>query len=166
MSGEISAHERSLNSPGDRARAALLSSRLACGLVLLASLAACNPYSAPLKAGNDLALAGFIAHPADTTARQEMMNLLPPEMLTYRPSTAGPIMLYADPKACGCVYFGDQRAYRQYLAHRPETRDARNAMVADNNQHPGWDWSVWARSADPAAITHLEPGYVREPGWN
>lgn len=134
-------------------------------LPALCSLTACNPYAPPLHRGEALAAAGFTAHRADTAAREQMMALLPPETLTYRPAALGRVMLYADPLACGCVYFGDDAALRAYTRSQPLSPAAEKAMLADNRQHPGWDWSVWSPSADPAAVAHLAPGYQREPGW-
>ncbi|GBR38073.1 hypothetical protein AA101099_1018 [Neoasaia chiangmaiensis NBRC 101099] len=121
------------------------------GLVVF-GISACSPYAPAQRTENDLALSGFVAHPADTTARWQMMNLLPPNHLAYRMSSAGPILLYADPLACGCVYFGDRQAYQSYTAQHRQTPLQEKQMTAEINQHPGWDWSVWAPTADPAAV--------------
>jgi len=112
-------------------------------------LSACSPYTPALRSGDDLALAGFTAHPANTTARWQMMNLLPPNTMTYRPSGPDIVMLYADPLACGCVYMGNRAAYLAYKTTHPITPLQERRMTAEINQHPGWDWTVWSPHADP-----------------
>lgn len=104
------------------------------------------------------ALAGFRAHPADTTARWAMMNLLPPNTLTYRMQNGQPVLLYADPIACGCVYMGDKTAYAAYKASHPIDAAQEQRMTAEINQHPGWDWSVWDSTADVDVVNGLRPG--------
>ncbi|EHH68565.1 hypothetical protein GMO_13350 [Gluconobacter morbifer G707] len=125
---------------------------------MLVLLSACSPYRPVLHRENTLALAGFTAHPADTTARWQMMNLLPPTTLTYRMQNGQPILLYADPIACGCVYMGDSRAYDAYRKSHPISLAEEQRMTAEINQHPGWDWSVWDSSADVNVVNGLRPG--------
>ncbi|GBQ79996.1 hypothetical protein AA13595_0187 [Gluconacetobacter johannae DSM 13595] len=115
-----------------------------------------------------LSEAGFIAHPADTTARYAMMNTLPPGQLTYRPSPAGPVYLYADPIGCGCVYMGSAAAYGSFSAWQrtskastPLRTDVR-AMAAENRRDTAaWDWSAWSPNADPGGDQprHVSGGY-------
>ncbi|MDG6095312.1 hypothetical protein LOC54_09385 [Acetobacter sp. AN02] len=101
-------------------------------------------------------------HPANTTARYAMLHILPQGMLTYRNSASGSIYLYADDLGCGCLYIGGQDAYDSLTSQTSGSRPkgAGQApilttgykptpeMIAENRQHPGWDWSVWASSAD------------------
>ncbi len=137
--------------------------------MLSLSLTACiRPAQPYLNKGIALSQAGFIAHPANTTARYTLMNLLPPGSLTYRPSAEGmPIYLYADPVACGCVYMGDQKAYENLkiiLSSSHKQEDKHNStdksslpeelqphnMIAENRRDTAaWDWTVWSPAADP-----------------
>lgn len=131
--------------------------------LLCTALAGCTPPAAPyLEKGKTLSEAGFIAHPADTTARYAMVNLLPPGQLTYRPSPDGPIYLYADPLGCGCVYMGSETAFRTLnnmtaaelrskKKQPPSVVDELAAMTAENRRDTFlWDWSAWYAGADPA----------------
>lgn len=143
-------------------------------VVVLASagLAGClSPAKPYLDMGRRLSDAGFVAHKADTTARYAMMNTLPPGDLTYRPSTVGPIYLYADPIGCGCVYMGSATAYSSYMS----VVDAKKkppqavpgvaelpAMAAENRRDTAlWDWSAWSPNADPGPTQprHVIGGY-------
>ncbi|MBF0853634.1 serine protease family protein [Gluconobacter wancherniae] len=151
MTSQIRAHETPLFLHPIRHWRPLLSS------VLLTMVVACSPYRPIQRAENDFALAGFKAHPADTTARWQMMNLLPANTLTYRMKENQAVMLYADPTACGCVYMGSPAAYRAYMgSHKINLLDERH-MTAEINQHPGWDWSVWNNSADPDVVSGIRP---------
>lgn len=140
-------------------------------LALCVALAGCTPPAKPyLDEGRKLAQAGFIAHAADTTARYAMMNTLPPGMVTYRPSSVGPVYLYADPIGCGCVYMGSENAYRalqsidtvmvrkKVVSAVPEMPE----MEAENRRDTAaWDWSAWSSAADPGPSQprHVTGGY-------
>ncbi|NHO33075.1 hypothetical protein GOB85_11250 [Acetobacter sp. LMG 1636] len=129
-------------------------------LSFLAAIAACSPADRYLNTGNDLAHSGFTAHSADTTARYEMLNLLPAGILTYRPTTTGPVYLYADRIGCGCVYMGSMSAFTDYAHTHPVP--SHGDMTAEINQHPGWDWSIWSASADPGPN---QPKHVIGAEW-
>ncbi len=131
--------------------------------LLCTTLAGCMSPAAPyLEKGRTLSEAGFIAHQADTTARYAMMNLLPPGQLTYRPSSSGPIYLYADPIGCGCVYMGSEAAFqtlrnmtaaemRNKKQQPPSVVEELAGMTAENRRDTFlWDWSAWYAGADPA----------------
>lgn len=160
MTRQIHAHSRLSVLGGIKRRLAVLSS------ALLALTAACSPYRPVLHEEESLARDGFVAHPADTTARWQMMNLLPPDTLTYRMKDGRPVLLYADPIACGCVYMGDATAYRAWKENiaagtkkgkAPQLPDEQR-MTAEINQHPGWDWSVWDWTADPDVVQGIRQG--------
>lgn len=140
---------------------------------------ACSPSTPYLKMGQRLAMAGFVAHYADTTARYAMMNTLPPGQLTYRPSPIGPIFVYADPIACDCVYMGDQKAFDKLnndAVRHEEQRSARydekprkltfyrtDLMEAENRRDTAWwDWSAWSANADPGST---QPRHVSGAYW-
>ncbi|QDH16194.1 hypothetical protein [Swingsia samuiensis] len=155
MAGQINAHKSPLIYERFRR----------CGVVLsslsLFYLTACSPYSAILRKEKTLAENGFTAHPADTTARWQMMNLLPAKKVTYRMQGTQKIMLYSDPIACGCVYMGSPQAYNLYIKKHPKAYVDKQTMFAENNQHPGWDWSVWNWTANPDVVSGLFPGSLR-----
>ncbi|MCE0743146.1 hypothetical protein LWC05_04470 [Acetobacter sicerae] len=123
--------------------------RFASLFAALGSLAACSPADRYLRTDEQLAYSGFTAHPADTTARYELMNILPAGMLTYRPTSTGPVYLYADRIGCGCVYMGSQAAFVDYSHKTLKGVPSQAAMTAEINQHQGWDWTAWSESADP-----------------
>ncbi|MFT8665013.1 hypothetical protein [Acetobacter orientalis] len=141
------------------------------GFTLTACTQPAEPY---LNKGILLSQAGFIARPADTTARYAMMNTLPPGQLTFRPSTSGPVYLYADPIGCGCVYMGSEAAYQNLR----ETNNARaqnkkkqpvsaldelHSMEAENRRDTAWwDWSAWSANADPGGN---QPRHVIGAEW-
>ncbi|GBQ34652.1 hypothetical protein [Gluconacetobacter azotocaptans] len=136
--------------------------------LLCASLVGCAPAKPYLDKGMTLSEAGFIAHPADTTARYAMMNTLPPGQLTYRPSPAGFIYLYADPIGCGCVYMGSEAAYRIFSTGQQKGKKPAplladmQAMAAENRRDTAaWDWSAWSPNADPGGNQprHVTGGY-------
>lgn len=139
------------------------------------TLTACTQPAEPyLNKGLLLSQAGFIARPADTTARYAMMNTLPPGQVTYRPSSTGPVYLYADPIGCGCVYMGSSAAYQNLR----ETNNARaqnkkqppisaqaelHSMEAENRRDTAWwDWSAWSTDADPGGN---QPRHVIGASW-
>jgi len=128
-------------------------------LCVPALLAACHtPYAAPRHTGDALLAAGFVAHPADTTARLAAMNLLPPETMTWRPSAIGRTYLVADPLLCGCVYAGTPAALMAYRQGHTLSPREETTMQADNNRHPDWDWSLWNRPADPGPTRPIHAG--------
>lgn len=155
-------------------------------LGLFLGFSACTTYapSAPyLRMDDRLSYAGFIAHPANTTARYAMMNTLPPGQLTYRPSTSGRIFVYADPVGCGCVYMGSEAAYEAIKQNEIERRRAFEEaqklkktkkkfvsvvpglvwMEAENRRDTAWwDWSAWSADADPAG---KQPRHVIGGFW-
>ncbi|MCX5619968.1 MULTISPECIES: hypothetical protein [Bombella] len=148
-----------------RAFRSLLTSMLgSAALFGLASLGGCVRPAAPyLAQGQLLSQAGFVAHPANTTARYGLMNSLPDGSITYRMAPDGQrIYLYADPLACGCVYMGDEQAYGALQAHIKQTMSHKKhahltpsqeliaAMTAENHRDTTpWDWTIWSPAADP-----------------
>ncbi len=143
------------------------------GLFVSLALTACQSPAKPyLTMGKRIADAGFIAHPADTTARYAMMNSLPPGVMTYRPAPSGPIYLYADPIGCGCVYMGSDVAFVYLLNSTPVVRNQHlpiknvpsiASMAAENRRNTSvWDWSAWSSLADPGAT---QPRYVTGAAW-
>ena len=142
-------------------------------LFLTGFLSACMSPARPyLQMGRRIADAGFIAHPADTTARYAMMNTLPPGIMTYRSAPSGLVYLYADPIGCGCVYMGTDAAYAYLVNSTPMVKGRHQAikgvpsipeMSAESRRDTViWDWSAWAHAADPGAT---QPRYVSGAYW-
>ena len=142
------------------------------------TLAGCagSPATPYLKEEMKLSAAGFVAHAANTTARYAMMNTLPPGELTYRTSSVGPVYVYADPIACGCVYMGSDIAYRTLVSaaeaearqnkqnYKPDYTLPSMPQMADESRRDTaeWDWSAWSASADPGPS---QPQHVIGAYW-
>ena len=60
---------------------------------------------------DSLAAAGFEAKPATTPDQQAMMARLPADKLSRRVVGDNIVYVYPDPKACNCIYVGDQVAF-------------------------------------------------------
>ncbi|GBQ18863.1 hypothetical protein ACLRDC_11760 [Gluconacetobacter sacchari] len=154
--------------PGIRWHAIRVGAATLASVGLAGCLSPARPY---LDMDRRLSDAGFVAHKADTTARYAMMNTLPPGALTYRPSSVGPVYLYADPIGCGCVYMGSATAYSYYLSAVDAGKRRRRsvpaasaipAMTAENRRDTAeWDWSAWSPNADPGPTQprHVIGGY-------
>ncbi len=79
-------------------------------------LAGCGGVRAPSASTvqSNLASAGFRAVVPDTPKKRDAMKTLPARRLTERARNGKPYYYYADPDGCGCVYVGDEAAYRRY----------------------------------------------------
>lgn len=93
---------------------------------------------------DDLLAAGFMDHPANTAARQDMLARLPAN--TFVRNVKGDVVhyIYADPKACHCLYVGTQQAYGAYI----KTMQAKNLadeqqLTAQEYSDPAWNWGAW-----------------------
>jgi hypothetical protein len=124
----------------DRTRAPL---RLA--VVPAIALTACTTAQGSVATKeNNLAVAGFVARPADTPKRQAMLKRLPPN--TFVTSTRGKRTnyVYADPVVCKCLYVGTQPAYDQYRSSQQQATDAKQQQfAAQAYSDSDWDWSEW-----------------------
>lgn len=122
------------------------SSTWMCALLLpLFALAACTtPEQLNAQKEDHLAAAGFVQLPANTAARQKMLNQLPPHRLlaTVRGNTV--TYAYADPNQCACLYIGTQQAYGRYRAamERRELTDKR-LLTAQIYSDAQWNWDPW-----------------------
>jgi hypothetical protein len=93
---------------------------------------------------DNLAAAGFIVKPANTPERAAMLVRLPANKFVQRVSGDDVTYVYADPKACGCLYVGTQEAYGQYQkamqAKNLLDQQADNAQLYSDN---AWNWGAW-----------------------
>jgi len=93
---------------------------------------------------DNLAAAGFIVKPANTPERAAMLMRLPANKFVQRVDGDTVTYVYADPKACGCLYVGTQEAYGAYQ----KAMQAKNLLdqQADNAlrfQDDAWRWGAW-----------------------
>jgi hypothetical protein len=93
---------------------------------------------------DDLAAAGFLLKPANTPKRTDMLSRLPANKFVKRVNGDTVTYVYADPKACNCLYVGSQQAYGQYL----QTKKAENlvnqqSLNALDYSDSAWDWGAW-----------------------
>jgi hypothetical protein len=93
---------------------------------------------------DNLAAAGFVVKPANTPERAAMLLRLPANKFVQRIDGDTVIYVYADPKACGCLYVGTQEAYGQYQkamqAKNLLDQEADNALRFQDN---AWNWGAW-----------------------
>lgn len=96
------------------------------------------------KVENNLAAAGFVVKPANTPERVDMLTRLPANKFVQHVSGDIVSYVYADPKACGCLYVGTQEAYGQYQrAMQAKKLVDLQAMAAENYRDARWNWGAW-----------------------
>jgi hypothetical protein len=108
-----------------------------------AAMAACSP---PQNKGDMLANAGFNVVPANTPQRQASLAKLPPHKFVHRTHNNVPVIVYADPTICDCLYVGNQAAYDRYrqqvFAQNMANEQERTAQISEAGWGEG-DYSVW-----------------------
>lgn len=93
---------------------------------------------------DSLAAAGFEARPATTPERQAMLARLPANKLSRRAAGDDMLYVYPDPKACNCIYVGDQAAYGELRKAQAAKRIAdEQQMTAEDYADPAWSWGAW-----------------------
>ncbi len=96
------------------------------------------------KEENNLAAAGFIQRPANTPARTAMLARLPANKFVRRVNGDDVTYVYADPKACNCLYVGTQQAYGQFQQEMQAKKLAdEREFAAQDYQDASWDWGAW-----------------------
>ena len=124
---------------------------LACATVLpIAATPAAAKSAKAIEKKEDLLLAaGFVDKPANTPKRTDMLKRLPANKFVKRVKGDAVTYVYADPKACGCLYVGTQQAYGQYRQNQ-QTRELVNEdeIAAMNFSDPSWDWGAWGPWGD------------------
>jgi hypothetical protein len=74
-----------------------------------------------------------------TPQRRASLAALPPHKFTHQVRNNVPVVVYADPTICNCLYVGNQAAYDSYL----QTMKAKNAAAAQEADAKLEDWGVW-----------------------
>ena len=93
---------------------------------------------------DDLAAAGFVLRPATTPARTTMLARLPANKFVRRVNGDTVTYVYADPKACNCLYVGSQQAYGKYLStKKAENLVSEESLNALDYSDDAWDWGAW-----------------------
>lgn len=91
-----------------------------------------------------LSAAGFRIRLADTAEKDASLRSLSQHRLLPRQRDGDTYYVYADAEECGCLYLGDESAYRRYqdILIRDNVAD-REQMVADEDDEDEMNWSLW-----------------------
>ena len=117
---------------------------------LFAGLVACESEQQPVTEHEDkLSAAGFIAKPANTPERQEMLVKPPANKFMRREKGDVVHYVYADLLVCDCLYVGTQDAYNKYKANELAQNLADEQQItAQTYSDASWNWGDWGRGAD------------------
>jgi hypothetical protein len=106
------------------------------------SLAACESAQQKIDNKEDmLSGAGFKFLPANTSARQTALKQLPPNKFSREIRNGRVFYVYPDPKVCGCLYVGDEKAYGTYRANAFAKNLADEQAMTANEM--SMDWGPW-----------------------
>jgi len=137
----------------------------AATLALIAALAlsGCETAGQAVAQKEDhLSAAGFRVKPANTPARQAMLNRLPPHKFIRRDHGDTITYVYADPLVCDCLYVGGQRAYGKYQQFiQAQNLADEQEMTAQSYQDAQWNWGGWGPWGGGFGPGAFGPG----PGW-
>ena len=91
-----------------------------------------------------LSAAGFQMKLADTPERLTSLDTLPPRTLVPQTRDGEVYYVYADPKACRCLYVGTEAQYQEYqrLALQKELAD-KQLRAAQDNWNAAATWGAW-----------------------
>ena len=96
------------------------------------------------KTESVLAAAGFQMKPADTPDRVAHLQLLRPFKMVPHDRNGTLLYVYADPKACKCIWVGDQAAYQRYQQLAIQQQLAQEQlMTAQMNEDAAMNWGLW-----------------------
>lgn len=142
-------------------RTPIRTSACAAALLLPLLLGACATEQDRVVAKTDmLVAAGFIARPADTPARQAMLQKLPPHHFVMRAVNGNYVYLYSDPLVCGCLYVGSSQAYSTYKQQRFQQNLAdQQQLTAQMYSDPGWNFGPWGGAWGPGFGGGFGPGF-------
>jgi hypothetical protein len=131
---------------GSRLFAAVGVHRIVCVALATAALAACQTMKQEVSHREDsLSAAGFMVRPANTPARQTMLNSLPPHRFVMRTNGGVVHYVYADPIVCDCLYVGSEQAFNQYKQHVQQQKLAdERALTAEMYSSTSWNWGAWS----------------------
>ena len=134
--------------------------RLSVLMLGIGLMSACQtPKDRVASREDNLAVAGFLARPANTPAREEMLARLPAHKFVQHAKGDTIEYVYADPSVCKCLYIGSQAAYAKYVQNRQDDRrikqlkqslaDHDSAVAADDEfnaqvyEDEQWNWGAW-----------------------
>jgi hypothetical protein len=110
-------------------------------LALGAALAGCATPAQVTQREDVLADSGFMVVPATTPDRQAQLAMLPHHRFVHQTRDGNPVVIYADPSVCDCLYIGSPAAFDKYRA----TMKARNIEIAEEKSAniAKMDWGAW-----------------------
>jgi len=110
-------------------------------LALGAALAGCSAPAVVTQKEDILASSGFTVVPANTPERQAQLAMLPHYRFVHQVRDGNPVVIYADPSICDCLYMGTPADFDKYRA----AMKARNIEVADEKSAniAKMDWGAW-----------------------
>lgn len=135
---------------------------LALGLCI--AVTACNkpdPSRGIMNKEDMLAASGFKFVPANTPARQEAFQRLPPHQFSREVRDGKVLYVYADPTICVCIYVGGQKAYGTYQARRLDKRladEQAQTAAASDMWMTTWNWGPWAEGY-PMGWPYNDPSF-------
>jgi hypothetical protein len=107
---------------------------------------------------DDLAAAGFLIRPADTTERRALLTRLPEHKFVQRVKDDKVHYVYADSSVCKCLYVGTEAAYGRYQQNRQskaQVKELERDLKRHNNaaedddlnaqvySDPAFNWEAW-----------------------
>lgn len=135
---------------------------IAAVLFAAAALSSCVTQSGVQSKENDLVAAGFVAKPANTSARQAMLKRLPANKFLMRSKGDNVNYVYADPTNCNCLYVGTEQAYGKYRQAQQQERIAnRQLWAAQTYADARWNWGAWG----PGDFYNFDGPFGAGYGW-
>lgn len=126
-------------------------------LALCLSATACAGTSRNAANKEDmLAAAGFKSVPANTPARQQAMQSLPPHKFVRQVKDDRAMYVYADTTICNCLYVGGEKAYSNYRTGLRNRQIDDQATIPSDISMVHWDWAQWA-AGYPADWPYSDP---------
>ena len=121
---------------------------IACLAVL--ALAGCATQQQILEGQEGmLAAAGFVARPANTPERQQMLAGLPPGRIVSHPEGDHLSYLFADPLDCRCLYVGGPQEWTRYQQTLQQQRIANAQVEAAQLNYGAFGWGPWGGGFGP-----------------
>lgn len=123
---------------------------LIIGSALLLSFTGCTLVNEMGSSATEetLVASGFRARPADTPAKMQILEQLPPYQVVARNYQGRELYVYADPKK-DVVYVGGPAEYQQYNQQLlDQTAQTQSLMEAEDNvaaaqMSNAFDWGLW-----------------------
>ncbi len=125
-------------------------SRTALACLAVLALAGCATPQQILEGQEGmLAAAGFVARPANTPERQQMLAGLPPGRIVSHPEGDHLSYLFADPLACQCLYVGGPQEWTRYQQTLQQQRIAEAQVEAAQLNYGAFGWGPWGGGFGP-----------------